>query len=184
MKVLKVFLLVIVVLILSVVIIASTRPSDFKVERHVLIKTTPDKVYPYISDLKKFSEWNPFEKKDPKIKKTFIGKDSGVGSIYEWEGNSEVGKGQMEIKEVVTNSKVIYELRFEKPMKGTNIAEFNLSQENKNNENLTKISWSMTGKNNIISKIICLFINFDKMVGGDFQKGLENLKNIIEIKKI
>jgi hypothetical protein len=38
----------------------------------------------------------------------------------------------------------------------------------------------MSGKNNFVSKAFCMFMDMDKTVGGDFEKGLANLKNIAE----
>ncbi|EMN48385.1 hypothetical protein LEP1GSC088_3342 [Leptospira interrogans str. L1207] len=31
------------------------------------------------------------------MKRSYSGASIGLGSVYEWEGNSEVGKGRMEI---------------------------------------------------------------------------------------
>jgi hypothetical protein len=38
----------------------------------------------------------------------------------------------------------------------------------------------MFGKNNFMSKAFGLFVNCDKMVGGDFEKGLANMKSVTE----
>ena len=44
----------------------------------------------------------------------------------------------------------------------------------------TQVTWSMSGKNTYLSRILCTFINMDKMVGGDFETGLANLKALTE----
>jgi len=38
----------------------------------------------------------------------------------------------------------------------------------------------MAGENNFISKAFCLFMNMDKTVGGDFEKGLAQMKAVVE----
>ena len=46
----------------------------------------------------------------------------------------------------------------------------------------TMVRWSVTGKNTFIGRLFCLFMNMDKMVGDQFEKGLAKLKNIVEKK--
>ena len=38
----------------------------------------------------------------------------------------------------------------------------------------------MTGKNNFIAKAMCMFMNMDKMIGGQFEKGLAAMKAVAE----
>jgi hypothetical protein len=38
----------------------------------------------------------------------------------------------------------------------------------------------MTGRNNFLSKAICLFVDMDKMVGGMFEQGLTRMKTVVE----
>ena len=40
----------------------------------------------------------------------------------------------------------------------------------------------MTDRNNFIVRVFSLFMNMDKMVGKDFEKGLESMKSIAEAK--
>ena len=44
----------------------------------------------------------------------------------------------------------------------------------------TEVTWTMTGKNNYVAKIFCLFMNMDTMIGGQFEKGLAELKTAAE----
>jgi len=41
-------------------------------------------------------------------------------------------------------------------------------------------AWSMFGKNNFMAKTIHLFMNMDKMVGGQFEQGLAAMKSVAE----
>ncbi len=38
----------------------------------------------------------------------------------------------------------------------------------------------MDGKKNLFSKAFCMFVGMDKMVGGDFEKGLTKMKSVVE----
>ena len=67
-------------------------------------------------------------------------------------------------------------LEFLKPIAATNTAEFIFKSEG----NQTVVTWSMSGTNNFVSKAICLFMNMDKMVGGDFERGLAQMKAVVE----
>ncbi len=44
----------------------------------------------------------------------------------------------------------------------------------------TRVTWAMEGEDNLISRTAGLFIDMDKMVGTDFEAGLEKLKSVVE----
>jgi len=112
------------------------------------------------------------------MKRKFSGNATGVGSIYDFEGNSDVGAGRMEIVAAVPNEKVTVKLTFVRPMEGVSTVEYTLAPSGGE----TKMTWAMSGKSNFIGKIFCLFINMDKMMAKDFDAGLKNLKDIAEKK--
>ena len=82
----------------------------------------------------------------------------------------------MTILESRSNELIRIKLQFLKPFKATNTAEFTFKPEG----NQTVMTWSMFGKNNFMAKAFGLFVNCDKLVGGDFEKGLASLKSIAE----
>jgi hypothetical protein len=100
----------------------------------------------------------------------------GTGAVYSWAGNSDVGEGRMTITESRPHELVRIKLEFIKPFSATNTTEFTFKPEG----NQTAVRWSMAGENNFVSKAMCLFMNMDKMVGGDFEKGLAALKSVSE----
>jgi hypothetical protein len=110
------------------------------------------------------------------MKRTFSGAASGKGAVYEFDGNKEVGKGRLEIIEAVPPAKVVLTLDMISPMKGHNTVEYTLEPKGDG----TNVTWSMHGNNTYLSKIVCTFISMDKMVGGDFEAGLANLKTLVE----
>jgi hypothetical protein len=146
------------------------------VTRSVTIAASPEAVFPHVNELKKWAAWNPWEKIDPNMKLTCEGPEAGVGASYSWVGNNEVGEGKMSITDSRPNESVKFKLEFFKPMAGTSEAEFTFRRQG----DQTEAIWAMTGKNNFIGKAFCLFMNMDKMIGGQFEKGLADMKAVVE----
>jgi hypothetical protein len=156
--------------------VAITKPDNFRVERSATINASADKIYPLINDFHQWSKWSPFEKLDPKMKRTFSGAENGKGAVYQWDGDSNAGSGRMEIAETQEPSKVRINLDFTKPFEANNIAEFTMVPEG----DATKVTWSMEGKNNFMCKMMQTFCSMDDMVGKEFTTGLNNIKTITE----
>jgi uncharacterized protein YndB with AHSA1/START domain len=174
---LKKIFIAVFVLVAGVLVYALFQPDAFQISRSVSVKAAPEKIYPYMSDFHKGDLWSPYEKKDPAMKRTFTGPESGKGAAYEFAGDgNKVGSGRLEIIEAVPPTKVVLTLDMIEPMKGRNIVEYTLEPKGDS----TKVTWSMRGRNNYLGKLICTFINVDKMVGGDFETGLANLKALVE----
>jgi hypothetical protein len=166
-----------VVAIAVILILAAMKPSDFVVERSVTINTPPERIAPLINDFHNWNEWSPWAKLDPDMKTSFSGAPSGVGSVYEWEGNSKVGKGRMEIRSIQP-AKTTIKLDFLKPFEGHNTADFVLEPEG---NSATRVTWVMYGPLTFIpGKVMSVFTNMDSMIGDDFQRGLANLKATAE----
>ena len=129
------------VLIGGVLIAASTRPDGFRVQRSASVKASPEKIFPLINDLKSFNAWNPFNKKDPNIKGSYSGAASGPSAAYAFEGNSEVGRGRIEITDSRPASEVRMSLHMLAPMEGRNVVEFTLRPR----EDSTSVTWAIQG---------------------------------------
>lgn len=172
----KKILRIVLVLVIGFLIYASTRPDTFHVERTGVINAPAETVYGHIVNFHDWQAWSPWEKLDPNMKKTFGGADGTVGATYAWVGNDKVGEGRMTITELTAVSKVGMSLEFLKPFKASNTATFTLAPEG----NGTKVTWAMDGKNDLMAKVMCIFMDMDKMVGGDFEKGLVSLKAVSE----
>ena len=155
---------------------AQMRPDAFRVERKASFKVPPEKIYALLNDFKAWGAWSPWEKKDPAMKRTFGAITVGKGAHYAWEGNKDVGQGSMEITESVPSSKVLLKLDFLKPFEAHNTVDFMLTP----SAGGTDLTWGMDGKHNFISKMMCLFMDMDKMVGKDFEAGLASLKTIVD----
>lgn len=176
-KILLTAAIVLAVLIGGILLYATTQPDSFRVERKAQIHAAPGKIFAILNDFHQWDNWSPWSKLDPDMKKTFSGSETGVGSVYEWEGNNQVGQGRMEIVESAAPSKIALKLDFLKPMEGHSITEFTLSSPDSQS---TEVTWAMHGPNNYLSKIMCTFVSMDKMIGKDFEAGFANLKALAE----
>lgn len=164
--------LMIIVLIAVLCIFASTKPDTFHVERSIAINTTPDNIYPLINDFHEWIKWSPWEKKDPEMKRSCTGSPQGAGAMYAWQGNNTVGQGKMTITESIPFTQIVIALEFLKPFAAQNVAEFTFTPQ----DDATRVTWTMHGSNNFISKLMQVFMNMDDMVGPDFEDGLQQLK--------
>jgi uncharacterized protein YndB with AHSA1/START domain len=177
MKIAFIIVGIIVVGALGVVLYATmTQPDTFRVERAMTINAPAEKIFAIVTDLRRGAEWSPYEKKDLAMKKTFSGPATGPGSQLAWDGNSDVGAGTLTIADAKAPSRVVLKLDMTRPMEGHNTIEYDLAPESGG----TKMTWSMHGPMNIVSKVMCTFMSLDKMVGKDFEQGLQNLKAIAE----
>ena len=150
--------------------------GGFAVSRSTTVIADPARVHGLINSFHAWTAWSPYEKLDPAMKRVHAGAPQGVGAIYEWEGNSKAGAGRMEIKEVQVPSRVAIQLDFTKPVEGHNIAELSLEPR----AGGTEVIWSMRGPSPYLMKLMGVFVNLDRMIGGDFETGLSNLKAVAE----
>jgi carbon monoxide dehydrogenase subunit G len=172
----EIVVIAVVVLIAAVLILAATRPDKLSVQRSTSISATPDKIFPFINDFNRWRLWSPYEKKDPAMKRALSGAASGKGAVYEWDGNSQVGKGRIEITDMSAPSRLTIKLDMIKPMEGHNIVDFTLEPRGGG----TQLTWAMRGSCAYMAKVIGLFLSMDKMIGKDFEVGLANLKALAE----
>ncbi len=174
-KAITVLVALVVVGVAAVLVIAATKPDEFHVERSQVIKASPEKIYPQINDYHNWTAWSPWEKVDPKMKRSYSGAESGVGAKYAWVGNDDVGEGDMEIVES-DPSKITINLHFVKPFEGSNKAVFTMVPEGE----ATKVTWAMTGDSPFMCKVIQVFMSMDECCGKEFEKGLASLKTVSE----
>ena len=154
---------------------AATRPSTFRVQRTTRIAAPPRQILPHLDDFRAWAGWSPWEKLDPDMKRTFGGPARGVGATYAWDGNRKAGAGRMEITRADEQA-VRLTLDFTRPMKASNVTEFALTPD----EGGTVVNWTMDGNNDLMGKLFCVFVDMDKLVGRDFEKGLASLRAVSE----
>jgi hypothetical protein len=169
----KILIGVAVVIVLLIIFIA-TRPAEFSVTRSAAMSATPAAIFAQVNDFHKWEAWSPWAKMDPNAKSTFEGPTSGEGARFAWDGNKDVGAGNMTITESSPNDHIRIRLEFVRPFAGVNDTLFTFKPAG----DKTNVTWTMSGRNNFITKAIGLVMNCDKMIGDQFEKGLANMEAV------
>jgi uncharacterized protein YndB with AHSA1/START domain len=151
--------------------------NTYTVERSMIIDATPERVYVHIADFHQWIRWSPWEDIDPDLQRTYEGAESGTGAVYRWSGNRKAGEGRMEIIDATEPSKVQIDLVFEKPWKARNDTMFTISPQGSDR---SRVTWSITGKKTLMTKVMGIFRSMEKFLGPDFEKGLSRLKAATE----
>jgi uncharacterized protein YndB with AHSA1/START domain len=178
MKILKIIVVVVVILIAIPLITALFVKKDYAVEREIVINRPKDVVFDYIKLLKNQDYFSKWAMMDPKMKKTYTGTDGTVGFISAWDSDQkDVGKGEQEIKEITPGARIDFELRFIEPFESKDQAHMITEAVS---DSVTRVKWGFDGHMNYPMNIMLLCMDFDEMLGGDLQTGLQNLKTNLE----
>jgi len=165
---------VIIVAILGILAYVATKPDSFKIVRSLEIKAAPETIAPHLSNFHDWQAWSPWEGIDADLVRSYDGPSSGKGAVYGWKGQ-KTGEGRMEILDA-SPEHIDIQLDFIKPFKANNLAVFKLKPQ----ADKTLVVWSMSGKNAYLNKLFSLFMDMDAMIGKDFEKGLNQLKTLVE----
>jgi hypothetical protein len=173
---LRKILLILAIVLIAFAVFIQSRPAAFSVQRSATMAAAPEKIFPHLNDFHLWDAWSPWNELDAQMQKTYSGSPSGVGAVYEWKGNDDVGSGRMTVTEAVPNEKVAIRLEFFKPMEATNPTTFTIVPQGAQ----STVTWRMEGQNGFIGKAFSVFVDMDAMVGKDFDKGLAKLKAVVE----
>jgi uncharacterized protein YndB with AHSA1/START domain len=178
MRFLKIFLIGLASIIVLILVILLFTKKEYAVEREIVINKPNQEVFDYIKYLKNQDNFSVWAQKDPNMKKTYTGTDGTVGFISAWDSNvKDVGVGEQEIKKITEGERLDFELRFKKPFEATDNAFMTTEAMG---ENQTKVKWGFFGKMKYPMNGMLLMMDMDKMLGGQLQTGLDNLKNVLE----
>jgi uncharacterized protein YndB with AHSA1/START domain len=150
--------------------------DTYTVQRSITIDARPERVYEQIADFHNWRNWSPWEDVDPKLKRTYAGANAGVGAVYGWSGNRQAGQGRMRITDAMQPTRLQIDLMFEKPWKARNDTVFTIEPQGAG----TRVTWSMTGRKTVMTKVMGIFKSMDSLLGPDFEKGLSRLKAVAE----
>lgn len=174
------FLLVIVyfglALLAAVIIMQADR---FVVTRSAVVDAPPREVFRHINELRMWEAWSPWAGLDPRAQTSYAGPPAGEGAVFEWSGDGKVGAGRMTIVDSRPNERIDMKLEMRKPFAATNDVCFTLTPDGGGRDARTRVVWTMSGKNSLMSKAMGLVMNRDKIVGGQFEKGLAKLGAVV-----
>ena len=171
-------MLILEILVLALVlflIYVQSRPNDYRYERSRLIKASPEKVFEQVNEFRNWEKWSPWIEMEPTAVLTYGEKTEGEGAFYRWDGK-KTGSGSCTILRSAANEAVDVALEFERPMKSSARADFNLVPEGEG----TRVSWIMSGTNNFVAKFFGVVFNSERMIGTSFDRGLERIAQLVE----
>jgi uncharacterized protein YndB with AHSA1/START domain len=152
--------------------------AELLVEKSVEIKRPKQELYDFLKICKNQDQFSVWNMADPSQKTSYQGVDGTEGFVYSWDSAvKNVGAGSQEISKLVEGECIEFALRFEKPMKNTGKSTFILAAIN---PSLTKVTWNFSGPTKFPMSLFKGM--FQKMLGKDLAKSLENLKLLMEKK--
>ncbi len=172
---LKKILLVLAIIIIGIIVVSRIQPDAYTVEREASIDAPPEVVFAHVNDFHKWQQFNAWADTDPNAVYTYPGAESGVGAGYHWKGNSDMGEGNMTILESRPNEYVKVDMEFIEPFAGKAITEYMLTPI----QGGTQLTQRMTSEHSFFSKIMCLFMDMDKMIGEKFEEGQRRMQKAL-----
>jgi hypothetical protein len=145
------------------------------IERRVVIDAPASAILPHISDFTRWVAWSPWEGADSEMKRTYGGTQGQVGATYAWNGNRKAGAGNMEITRE-SESGVDIALVFTRPFRSWSQTLFTFDE----SDGSTTVTWTMRSPKTAMSRVMGVFMSMDKLVGGDFERGLAKLAAVVE----
>lgn len=150
--------------------------STYTVERSTVVRAEPARLFAEVADFRRWPAWSPWEDVDPAMTRSYSGADKGAGAVYTWSGNRRAGEGRMEITRTDEPTRVVVDLQFLKPFRSSAITTFTFAPTGEG----TRVTWTMAGPRTFGVRVMGLFTSMDKLVGTDFEKGLQRLRAIAE----
>ena len=160
------------VIIIGVVVLGLVAPKDFSVERTVAINAPREVVASQMLQYKNFHNWSPWQELDPAMKTEITGPELTAGTRYSWQGNDDVGSGEMVIKEAKPNE-VQYAMHFKEPFESK--ADGYWRVEDAGNGQ-SKAVWGFTSHASFPWNGLMMVMGMTKVLSKDFDKGLNKLK--------
>ncbi len=168
-------LIVLAALLVLLLVVAAVRPAAFCVSRSLAISAPPQIVFNHVNDLRSYQRWDPWSKMDPTTEHRHSGADTGPGAALTWTGK-KTGEGSMTITDSRPGALVRMRLEFLKPFVATHTVDFTFRATG----GQTVATWSMSGANNFLFRVLGPFMSPEKMCGPQFEKGLVDLKSLAE----
>ena len=150
--------------------------DTYTVERSATIQAPPERVYEQIADFHNWRNWSPWEDVDPDLQRHYEGAPAGTGAIYRWSGNRKAGAGRMEITDATEPTHVHVDLMFDRPFKAQNPTDFRIEPD----AGGSRVTWTMTGQKTLMIKVMNVFSSMDKVLGQQFEQGLDRLRAATE----
>jgi effector-binding domain-containing protein len=170
MKILKVIGIILAVIIVIAAILTFTLPTKYNVERSITIDAPRNIVYDQVRYFKNFTAWSPWSNLDPAMSYEISSPDGEIGSVYSWSGNNSVGVGSL-TNTALSDDRIEQALDFTAPRESHDLTYYTFEETPEG----VKVTWGLDGSMARPMNLMGLFMNLDKIIGQDFERGLNNL---------
>lgn len=164
--------LLIVTAVMIVVGVMNLVNVDIHVERTKSIDASVETIQPLITDFKKFETWSPWADIDPNATAEFKGTQGEVGAEFHWSGNDEIGTGYQKVTSI-TPERIDLDLVFTSPWESESKVYYTFASEGGS----TDVTWAYDGE---MPMMASLFVDMEEVLGGQYEKGLNSLKEKLE----
>ena len=149
---------------------------NMKIEKSVEVRRNSGDVFDYLRFTKNQDNFSVWNMADPSMKKEYSGNDGSVGFVYKWDStNKNVGAGEQETTSVKDGKRIDFAIRFFRPMQNTGTSSYIISDLGNGR---TKVEWVFDSPSKFPMSLFSPI--FKKMLGKDLEKGLVNLKALLE----
>ncbi|MCS6918041.1 MAG: SRPBCC family protein [Chitinophagales bacterium] len=176
MSFLRFLLAAVLVLALVAVILSAVAPTRMELTRDIYIQAPLQQVWQQVSTLQQMDRWSPWNELDPNMKKTIEGTDGTVGAVMHWEGNQDAGSGKQTISAVEPLHRIDLKIEFLKPFRSEADSYIQVDDSGGG----TQVTWGFSSVTPRPFNIVYIFMDMEKLIGQDYEKGLRRLKELTE----
>lgn len=178
MRILKIIFVFLGIVFALPFILGAFTKNEYAVEREISINKPKQEVFDYLKYLKNQDDFSKWANMDPDMEKTYSGTDATVGFVAGWKSdNEDVGVGEQEIAAIKNGERIDLDLRFTEPFEASDKAYF-ITESTGSDQ--TKVTWGFKGRMDYPMNFMLVFMDMEKMIGDDYDIGLENLKAKLE----
>jgi hypothetical protein len=156
-----------------------TRPGAYKVERSTTVNALVTIVFSEVEDFKAWSDWAAWQRRDPRMRKSYGGPAVGIGSTFAWQGGDGIGEGRLAIIENEAPIHIKYQLELTQPLSVIGTLTVDLAPQG---PEATVVTWTMEGIRDLKGKLSAPFVNSPEKLGEDLAASLASLKQVSESK--
>ncbi len=168
-----------VAIIVVLIALGFVLPADRHVERSITMDAPASEIHALVSDFAAWDSWSPWAKIDPDATYSLTG--SGIGQTMTWESDHpKVGNGSQTITKIEPGH-IQTKLSFDG--QGTATADFTFEDAGNGQTNVTwSLDTNMREGVPLWMKPMGPYVGMmmDGMIGPEYEKGLANLKTIVE----
>jgi hypothetical protein len=158
----------------GVIAYAARQPDGFVIGRSVTIAAPTGSVYRFVGTISEWESWSPWKARDPALTSSYEGPATGAGATWIWT-SLDGGSGRMTLTEASPESGVRYQMSF-LGYSAESTGALTLSPDG----NGTRATWTLSGRNSLIDKVVWLIFGMESSLAVDFEDGLARLKKLAE----